>query len=151
MRVALSAVSINHVSGNIEQLFKIDQHEAGVEEHCHANHISPPGSHHGAANQHLNNSFQQVKTLGAATMYDEPIKGITVSYLARHHCNAFVDASATLLDVCRLLALGAHRVAVLDAEKRVTTIVSQTAIIKYIGSMVRSDLSSGAFQPEHWL
>jgi hypothetical protein len=94
----------------------------------------------------MSNSFLQVKNLGAATFYDQPSKGITTSYLARHHSNAFVDASATLLDVCRLLAMGAHRVAVLDAEKRVTTIVSQTAIIKYIGSMVR--LASSSSPPE---
>lgn len=141
----------------MNQLFKVDQHETGVGEHCHVARVSSPDLHRieaAGSNHHPNNSFQQVKSLGAATMFDNPIQGITSSYLARHHSNAFVDASATLLDVCRLLAMGAHRVAVLNAEKRVTTIVSQTAIIKYIGSLVRvtfscSPLESSCSQAFH--
>lgn len=58
--------------------------------------------------------------------------------MARRHRNSKVNALASMLDICKLLAGGAHHVAVLDDDEHVLTVVSQSTIIQLINSLVRT-------------
>ena len=78
------------------------------------------------------NGFVDIALTGAAKMYSDPIKGITTKYLSQKHAHAFIDYQASLLDVCILLAKGNNRVAVLDNNRKVVNLISQSAVIQLL-------------------
>ena len=64
-------------------------------------------------------------------MFDEPLQGITVPYLARRHPLVALSEGSTLLDAVEQLALPhVHRVPVLNAQGRIVNIISQSTIMK---------------------
>ena len=105
---------------------------------AHGRSLSPTPEARAAIAHAPNQSFLQICMFGAAAMHATPINGVSVSYLAHRHAASHVAGrGASLLDAAQLLAAGAHRVAVLNGDAHVLTVISQSAVVRLLNSMVR--------------
>lgn len=77
------------------------------------------------------NDLKTLLTKGAK-LFAIPVEGVTVTYLSRRNSFLPVKNSDSVLEVCKLLAKGVHRVPVMDDNGKVCQIVSQSTIINFL-------------------
>lgn len=67
-----------------------------------------------------------------ASVFKNFVDGVNVKYLSRRNVFRSVNETSSLADVCRILALGVKRVPILDATGKVRSIISQSAINRFL-------------------
>jgi len=77
------------------------------------------------------NNLQAIITSGCK-LFKVPTEGVSCTYLSRRNSFHPVSKSDSLLDVCKILAKGLHRVPVVDDNGEVVDIISQSSIISFL-------------------
>jgi CBS-domain-containing membrane protein len=85
-----------------------------------------------------NNTLKDIILHGVHMFKAPTTDGVTVSYLARRNKFAPLKPKATLYDAVELLSRGLHRVPILSEEGKLVNIVSQSSVIAFLDTHMKS-------------